>query len=136
MKKALIILFAIAFIGIGTADIQSPPGDRHTPVRKLSRALSNIFYGVMEIPTTFEKTLKNEGAPEAFSYGVIEGVDRAGTRLGYGLFELVNFRTPKYKESFRAPYKSDTQDTVHGYTEFPPQFGFASAEDYVRTQSY
>ncbi|MFT5469817.1 MAG: putative exosortase-associated protein (TIGR04073 family) [Verrucomicrobiales bacterium] len=136
MKKALLIIATLAIAGVGIADIQSPPGDRHSPVRKLSRALSNIVYGAMEIPVQFESTLRKEGGTEAFSYGIVKGIDRTGARLGYGLFELVNFRTPKHKESFRAPYASDKYDSVNGYTEYPPQFGFTSGEDYVRRQSY
>lgn len=136
MKKALLIIATLAIAGVGNADIQSPPGDRHSPVRKLSRALSNIIYGVMELPVTFEKTMKQEGATEAFTHGIIKGVDRTGQRLGYGLYELVNFKTPKYKESFRAPYPSDKYDSVNGYTEYPPQLGFTTSEDYVHRQAY
>lgn len=136
MKKALLITIFVAVASLGFADIQSPPGDRNTPVRKLSRALANIVYGVMEIPVTFESTLHQQGGAEAFTHGIVKGIDRTGTRFGYGLYELVNFRTPKYKESFRMPYKSDTYDSVHGYTEYPPQFGFTSSDDYVRRQSY
>ena len=136
MKKALAILLAMIFVtGAAFADIQSPPGSRETPVRKLSRALSNIIYGFMDVPVNFENTLKTEGAPEAFSYGIVEGLDRAGIRLGYGMYELVNFRTPKYKESFRAPYPFLDYDTVHGYTEFPPSYGFSTSKGYVRSNA-
>lgn len=134
MKKALTILLAFGVAGVAFCDIQSPPGSRDTPVRKLSRAIANIFYGVTEIPVTFEKTLKEEGGTAAFTQGVVEGADRAGMRFGYGLYELVNFRTPKYKESYRAPYARDHYDTVHGYAEYPPQVGFSSSQ-YVRSQS-
>ena len=133
MKKALAILLTITVItGVAVADIQSPPGSRETPVRKLGRALGNLIYGFMEVPVTFERTLLTEGGPEAFTVGVVEGLDRAGIRMGYGLYELVNFRTPKYKESFRAPYPFLDYDTVHGYTEFPPSYGFSTSKGYVR----
>lgn len=135
MKKVLAILLAVSVAGVAFADIQSPPGDRETSVRKLSRGLSNILYGFMEIPASFETTLKNEGAGEAFTYGIINGFDRAGMRFGYGLYELVNFRSPKYKESFRKPYKGLDYDTVHGMREFPPEVGFSSRSGYVRSSS-
>jgi putative exosortase-associated protein (TIGR04073 family) len=135
MKKALV---AILLAGIGTlavADIQSPPGSKYTPVRKLSRALANIFYGPLELTSSYQRTLESEGNLEAWSYGIVNGLDRAGSRIGYGLYELVNFRTPIYKESYRPPYASDKYDTVQGYTEFPATAGFTSS-NYVRSQSY
>ncbi|MEO0445967.1 MAG: exosortase system-associated protein, TIGR04073 family [Verrucomicrobiota bacterium] len=116
------------------ADIQSPPGSIYTPIRKLSRGLANVFYGVAEIPASFETTLKEEGGREAFSYGLINGIDRAGTRIAYGLFEVVNFRTPKYKNSYRPFYDDIDYDTVHGYTEFPPAVGFEHTS-HVRIQT-
>ena len=135
MKKALAILLAISLSGVAFADIQSPPGDRETAVRKLSRGLANILYGFMEIPVSFETTLKEQGAPEAFTFGIINGIDRAGMRFGYGLYEVVNFRSPKYKDSFRKPYKGLDYDTVHGMREFPPEYGFSSGSGYVRSSS-
>ncbi|MEM0968405.1 MAG: hypothetical protein AAGJ31_03560, partial [Verrucomicrobiota bacterium] len=72
---AILVLFCSA---IAVADIQSPPGSIYTPIRKLSRGLANVFYGVAEIPASFETTLKEEGGREAFSYGLINGIDRAG----------------------------------------------------------
>ena len=135
MKKALAILLAISVLGTAAADIHTPPGDRETPVRKLSRGLANILYGFMEIPASWEKTLKEEGAPEAFTYGIINGFDRAGMRFGYGLFEVINFRTPKYKDSYRMPYKGLDYDSVHGMREFPPEIGFATRSGYVRNSS-
>ena len=135
MKKALAVLLLAGIGTLAVADIQSPPGSKYPPVRKLSRALANIFYGPLEVTATFQRTLDEEGNVAAWSHGIVNGLDRAGSRIGYGLYELVNFRTPMYKESYRAPYPSDTYDTVGGYTEFPTAAGFTSA-NYVRSQSY
>ncbi len=135
MKKVLVAFLLAGLAVAAVADIQSPPGSKHTPVRKLSRGLANIIYGPLELTATFERTLKEDGSMEAFSHGIVNGLDRAGMRIGYGLFELVNFRTPIFKESYRPPYASDTFDTVHGYTEFPSTAGFTSS-DYVRRQSF
>ncbi|MBU6303001.1 MAG: exosortase system-associated protein, TIGR04073 family [Verrucomicrobia bacterium] len=135
MKKVLAVLLAAGLGTMAVADIQSPPGNKYTPARKLSRALANIFYGPLEVTATFQRTLDEEGNVAAWSHGIVNGLDRAGSRIGYGLYELVNFRTPMYKESYRAPYASDTFDSVHGYTEYPVSAGFTSA-NYVRRQSF
>ena len=135
MKKALAVILLAGIATMALADIQSPPGSKYTSVRKLSRALANIFYGPLELTSSYQRTLEAEGNLEAWSYGIVNGLDRAGSRIGYGLYELVNWRTPMYKESYRPPYASDKYDTVHGYTEYPATAGFTSS-NYVRSQSY
>lgn len=132
MKKVVAIALAVSLTGLAFADIQAPPGDANTPVRKLSRGLANMFYGFLEIPATIDHKLEYEGGTEAFSAGIIEGADRAATRFGYGLFEAVNFRTAKYKDSYRAPYASKSYDPTNGYKEYPPAMGFSSGTNYVR----
>ncbi len=138
MKKLICAAIGIAILGVGSlahADIQSPPGDRYTPVRKLSRALANIFYGPLELPSSVERTLYQEDSRSAaYSYGIINGLNRSVTRIGYGVVELVTFPSPSYKKSYRQPYPDLTLDSVHGYMEFPPAVGF-TASDYVRRQS-
>jgi len=124
MKKLAALLLFGALATTAVADIQSPPGSMYTPIRKLSRGLANIFYSPAELISTFENTLKTQGGREAFSYGIISGLDRAGIRLGYGFYEVINFRCPNYKGSYRSALPSTRFDTVHGYTEFPPTIGF------------
>jgi putative exosortase-associated protein (TIGR04073 family) len=134
-KVVPVILLAALATTAAFADIHTPPGNKYTATRKLSRALANIFYGPLEISSSFERSLNEGDAREAFSHGIVNGIDRAGIRMGYGFYELVHFRTPNYKESYRPPYASDKYDSVHGYTEFPAAAGF-TASDYVRRQSY
>ena len=51
MKKLLVTATAFASLfGIAAADIHAPPGSTYTSERKLGRAISNIVYGVVEIP--------------------------------------------------------------------------------------
>ena len=63
--------------------------------------------------------------------------ERTVVRLGYGLYELVTFPFPSYKGTYKPPYyKKDYINPVYGYSEFPPQVGFASESGYSRTQKY
>lgn len=139
MKKLSARILALSVIGFlatwAVADIQCPPGAVYTPIRKLSRGLANIFYAPTEIFNSVERSLHEEDGNIAFSYGIIRGLDRTGIRIGYGLYEVVNFRTPMYKRSFRPPYPSDRFCPINGYTEFPPTFGFGNTV-VVRTQSW
>ncbi len=62
--------------------------------------------------------------------------DRTGARLGYGIYEVINFHTPLYKGSYRQPYTSTEYDPVAGYEEFPPQIGYISTIEYTRGRTY
>ena len=142
MKKLLVIasVFA-AFTGIVSADIQAPPGSTYTSSRKLGRAISNIVYGFMEIPEQI--ILKNQegGRKEAWSYGAVDGTNRALRRLGYGFYELFTFTCPTYRGTFKPPYERCGEDNriemnVHdGLSEFPPELGFQTYYGYSRTQT-
>jgi hypothetical protein len=65
----------------------------------------------------------------------MRGLDRTGIRIGYGLYEVINFRTPQYKGTYRPPYPNDRLCPINGYTEFPTTFGFAHTR-YCRKQSW
>ena len=52
MKKFIVLPSLPAFPVISvTADIQSPPGGKHNRIRKLSRGVGNVLYGINELPT-------------------------------------------------------------------------------------
>jgi putative exosortase-associated protein (TIGR04073 family) len=141
MKKFALILLTVALSSAPTltsvADIQAPPGARYNSVRKLSRAVANIVYGISEVPATWMKTNDEEGPSVSGSYGVIEGSKKSLVRLGFGAYEFVTFPFKTYKGSYRPPYRKNIWfDTMHGYSEMPPELGFESRFDYVRSQSY
>ena len=143
MKKLFVIATAvISLSGIAAADIQAPPGSEFTASRKLGRAISNILSGFMEIPTQVVRTTENHGSHAGYSFGAVEGTNRALRRLGYGFYELFTFTCPTYRGTFRPPYEkcgSDNRiemDVVGGLSEFPPQLGFQGYYRHVRTQKY
>ena len=140
MKKFIVLALTTSLLigGLSVADIQSPPGGKQTPIRKLSRAVGNILFGINEIPTTWSKTLKSEGSIYASSYGVINGTYRSLVRAGYGIFEFVTFPVETYKGSHRPDYggKNIWWDLNHGYSELAPELGFQTKFDTGRTQSW
>jgi putative exosortase-associated protein (TIGR04073 family) len=137
MKKLSLVLVTIAIaafsvIGSTTADIQDPPAGRYGKVRKFSRAVSNLVYGSAEIPSTWFRTLQAEGSTAAASYGTINGAVRTIHRMGYGLYEILTFPFPTYKNGFKTPYESNYLEPESGMNEFAPELGFMSDAQYGR----
>ena len=143
MKKLLVIATAFAALsGFAAADIHAPPGSTYTWERKLGRGLSNIVYGVVEIPEQMVRKTDQYGRKAGGSYGVVDGTSRALRRLGYGFYELFTFTCPTYRGTFKPPYERCGEDNriemnVHdGLSEFPPELGFETYYSHSRSQNY
>ncbi|MFT4549336.1 MAG: putative exosortase-associated protein (TIGR04073 family) [Verrucomicrobiales bacterium] len=139
MKKlALILTFVLATTSFTAfADIQSPPGSRDNRVRKLSRGLSNMIYGITELPASWRKSNMREGSTVAAGHGIVNGAKRSVVRMGFGLYEVVTFPFATYKDGFKSPIPKKLKwDVNHGYSDYPSELGFQSVYDYGRTQPY
>lgn len=143
MKKILLAATTLCVLtGFAAADIQSPPGSHYTSTRKLGRAISNILYGVVEIPEQIVRKTESYGRKAGWSYGAVDGTNRAFRRLGYGFYELFTFSCPTYRGTFKPPYEKCGQDNridmnVHeGFSEFPPELGFESYYTHTRAQKF
>ncbi|MDG2123324.1 MAG: exosortase system-associated protein, TIGR04073 family [Verrucomicrobiales bacterium] len=137
MKKVVLTLLVASLGTWAVADIQSPPGASNGAIKKLGRAVSNLIYGATEIPATWSRTLDSEGSNSAATYGVLKGVEKTVVRVGYGLYELVTFPAPTYKQGYKTPYykKADISPQL-GYGDYPPQLGMISNSKYTRDQTY
>lgn len=143
MKKLLLTATAlIALSGFAAADIQAPPGSQYTSTRKLGRAVGNILYGVIEIPEMIVRRSEQHGRKAGWSYGAVDGTQRAFRRLGYGFYELFTFTCPTYRGTFKPPYEKCGVDNrvdmnvYDGLSEFPPELGAESYFGHVRRQKY
>jgi len=143
MKKLFVIASAVlALSGIAAADIQAPPGSQYTSSRKLGRAISNILYGFIEIPEQIVRKSDAHGRKAGYTYGAVDGTNRAMRRLGYGFYELFTFTCPTYRGTFRPPYERCGEDNriemnvADGLSEFPPELGFETYFSHSRTQQY
>ena len=139
MKKALTLAAALLCTISGvTADIQAPPGADYTSTRKLSRAISNILYGFVEIPEQIVRKNDQYGSKAGWSYGLVDGTSRTFKRMGYGFYELFTFHCPTYHGTFKPPYEKCGQiNTIEmnpgqGLSEFPPTLG---AEQFYHSRS-
>ncbi len=137
-KFFLAALLSFCVIGTTFADIHEPPKSRFTKNRKLARGISNIVYGWTEVPTTMYRMGERHTEQSAgiFIGGFFKGVQRAGARLKYGVYEVVNFQKPLYKNSYRPPMKDINYLPYSGYEEFPPQIGFLTTTGYTRGRSW
>ncbi|MCF7734605.1 MAG: exosortase system-associated protein, TIGR04073 family [Akkermansiaceae bacterium] len=143
MKKLAVIATAfVALAGVAAADIQAPPGSTYTSSRKLGRAISNILYGFIEIPEQIVRKSDDHGRKAGWSYGAVDGTNRALRRLGYGFYELFTFTCPTYRGTFKPPYERCGEDNrvqmnpSDGLSEFPPELGFETYYNYSRIQKY
>ena len=140
MKRLLLSTILLALAGTTYADIQAPPASEYTATRKLGRAVSNILFAVEENPTTMIRWDDREGNNAAFSVGIVDGISRTISRVGYGFYELVTFWAPTYKCTYKPCYQdtcgrsgSKEYNVWGGFSEFPEELGFQSKYNYVRT---
>src|SRR3977135_2131719 len=94
MKTLLAAALAFGFASASFADIQDPPGNDYGPTRKLGRGLSNVVFGVAELPVQIARVNEREGNSAALSYGVVRGLGRSYMRFTAALCEMCKFPLP------------------------------------------
>lgn len=132
MKTLLSAVVVFGFAISSFADIQDPPSNDYGPTRKLGRGLSNLVFGIAELPVTIAKVNEREGNSAAAGYGVVRGLGRSGMRMGSGLFEFLTFPFPTKHRTYYPLLQSDIPYIHAGYQEFPPELGNESKYPYVR----
>ena len=138
MKKFIAVLMLMSVGSLLVADIHEPPKAKYTKNRKWSRGWSNIFYSWTEVPATMIRYGERHTVQsnEIWSAGFWHGLQRSGARLKYGVYEVVNFQRPIYKDSYSPAMGSINYLPWSGYEEFPPQIGFLSTTGYTRGRSW
>ncbi len=132
MKTPLTAALILGLALTSFADIQDPPANDYGPTRKLGRGLSNLVFGIAELPTTIAKVNDREGNSAAAGYGVVRGLGRSGMRMGSGLFEFLTFPFPTKHHTYYPLLRNDVPYIQAGYQEFPPELGNESKYPYVR----
>lgn len=132
MKTLLVTALTLGFAIPSFADIQDPPSNDYGPTRKLGRGLSNLVFGIAELPATIAKINEREGNSAAAGYGVVRGLGRSYMRVQSGLFEFLTFPFPTKHHTYYPLLPSDVPYIHAGYQEFPPELGNESKYPYVR----
>lgn len=133
MKSLFSLLLVSLLSATALADIQDPPMNDYGPTRKLGRALGNIAFGFTEIVQNPNEMNEREGNIAAWTYGPVKGIGRFFVRMHFGFYELLTFPFPTTRGSYRIPYRSNIPWIHGGYEEFPPELGFETRWNYVRT---
>jgi len=121
-----ILLFSPLHIAESRADIHAPPiGVQNIP-RKLGRSISNLLFGITEIPNSIFRSNRRQGRTASLGYGVVDGVTRGLVRTSSGALELVTFALPINKDSYRQMLRDGRIYPYCGYTEFAPEIGVSS----------
>jgi putative exosortase-associated protein (TIGR04073 family) len=133
MKTPLLAAIVLGFVVPILADIQDPPSNHFGPTRKFGRGLSNLVFGISELPVTIARTNELEGNSAAAGYGVIRALGRSGMRFQSGLFEFLTFPFPNVHGTYYPLLPDEIPFVQSGYPEFPPELGNESKYPYVRT---
>ncbi len=132
MKTLLTTALVLGFAAHAFADIQDPPSNDYGPTRKLGRGLSNLVFGLAELPATVAKINEREGNSAAAGYGVVRGLSRSYMRCQSGLFEFLTFPFSTTRRAFYPLLPNEIPSVHAGYQEFPPELGNESKYPYVR----
>ncbi|MEY2528961.1 MAG: hypothetical protein QOJ05_1051 [Verrucomicrobiota bacterium] len=133
MNKLLSAALILGLATVAFADIQDPPSNNYGPTRKLGRGISNVVFGIAELPATIAKINEREGNSAAAGYGVVRGVGRSYMRIHAGLFEIFSFPFPVNRGTYYPILRPSIPYIQAGYDEFPPELGNESKYPYVRT---
>ena len=132
MKILVVAAVALAFAGTCRADIHDPPSNDYGPTRKLGRGISNLVFGIAELPNTVAKVNDDEGNSAAAGYGVVRGVGRSVLRMQAGIFEILTWPIPLVRGTYYPVLESNVHWIHSGYSEYPPELGNESKYPYVR----
>ena len=64
------------------------------PLEKLGRGISNVAFGVLEVPIQMQYVNQRAGGIAGLTYGTFRGLAFFVARLGVGLLEIVTFPVP------------------------------------------
>ncbi|MEO6848885.1 MAG: exosortase system-associated protein, TIGR04073 family [Chthoniobacterales bacterium] len=133
MKSSVIAFCLLLLVSTAFADYQQPPASDQGPTRKLGRGLSNLAFGVTELPQSFVEVNYKEGNAAMFGYGLTRGLGRMFARMGYGIYEMALFPFPTHDGKYTPPYKSNIPWINSGFGEYPPELGFETRYSYTRS---
>ena len=132
MRRLAVVALLIGIAATCRADIHDPPSNDYGPTRKLGRGISNLVFGITELPTTIAKVNEQEGNSAAAGYGVVRGVGRSVMRMQAGLFEILTWPIPAVRGTYFPVLESDVHWIHAGYKAFPPELGNESKYPYTR----
>ena len=92
-KSLGVLLFVVLLTPLVRADTDQPPSG-HNALRKLGRGVSNVLFGIVEMPNQYTKAVSEHGGASGITYGVPKGFARWFGRELVGAYEVVTFPIP------------------------------------------
>jgi putative exosortase-associated protein (TIGR04073 family) len=93
MKVKTLAVAFLVFASVAHADNDQPPSNHHA-LRKLGRGISNLLFGIVEVPNQVTKVTSENGGAAGVTYGVGKGIVRWICREAVGVYEIVTFPIP------------------------------------------
>ena len=121
MRKLICFAVVPALVAIFTTGCAGPE-------RKLGRGMNNVteFARLGEIRRSMEQTAIWESTDEAYTTGVIRGVNRSLARTAVGAYEIITFPFPPFEPIF-LPSEPVYPDSYRPNLMADPTFGPDSA---------
>jgi putative exosortase-associated protein (TIGR04073 family) len=95
LKKTLLTAALLTTVGFMGLNLRASEGDGELPpIRKLSRGISNVAFGALEVVMKMEDTNFEEGGIASVTYGALKGVSYFIAREVVGVVEIVTFLIP------------------------------------------
>jgi len=93
-KLSILLLVTLLLAALSArADNDQPPSG-HNALRKLGRGVSNLLFGIVEVPNQITKTTAEHQGAGGVTYGLGKGLYRWFEREGVGVYEIVTFPVP------------------------------------------
>ena len=99
LLAALMVMGVFAVTSLQGQQLPAAPEDEKgavilKPLEKLGRGISNVAFGVFEVPIQMHKVTNRAGGIAGLTYGTLRGVAFFLARVGVGVTEIVTFPFP------------------------------------------
>ena len=91
LARTLAVLSVVAFSAYAAESTDLEVKTVRDPLRQLGRGVSNLFTGIMEVPSNVNAVATENGDVAGVTWGLFRGVWRCAIRETVGVFETVTF---------------------------------------------
>ncbi len=99
LLAALMLMGVVAVTSLQAQPLSAAPENEKgavilKPLEKLGRGISNVAFGIFEVPMQMKYVNNRAGGIAGLTYGTLRGVAFFVARVGVGLLEIVTFPFP------------------------------------------
>ena len=120
MRRTLAAVVVV--VGLTLLGAPEARASNDNPLRKLTRGITNILTGWIEIPFQISRTTETEGSISGTTIGFVKGLAFGIGRTGVGVLEAVTFILPNHVS------KNGSNEEAYGPIVQPEFVVFRNAE--------